>query len=763
GSGVEDVARSIGLSGLSPSTTYHYRVIAINSLGTSEGPERTFTTQEPTSTFALPDNRAFEMVSPPNKAGAPVEALTREGGLIVASENGNRLTYVVNGALGEDVQGNRSPEWQQIIATRGASAWSSQDVATPSSKAKGLAPGNAPEYQFFTPDLSVALVEPFEQQAEPPLVPGVTQATMYLRENASGSYQALVSEADTQAGTQFGARVHFVSATADLSHVVLTSSVALTGAESAPGLYEWSAGQLRFVSVLPGEIPATGLTELGFFGRVLAHAISDDGSRIIWTLKAENNGRGHLYMRESTRGETLQLDAAQGVVEPEKGSAQFQSASSDGSRVFFTDKQRLTPDSTAEPSGITPKLDLYECEIVEVAGKLTCNLTDLTVDHNESEHAAVQNFIFGTGEDASSAFLVAQGVLAGNENGQGETAINAKSNLYERHCDGSQWTTTFIATLSSEDSPQWEGGSTKANTAYLTARVSPNGRYLVFMSAAPITGYDNLDANPAAKGARDEEVFLYDSATASLRCVSCNPNGARPNGTLDTERAGEGVGLLVDRRLIWGREKQEHWLGGNIPGWTAQSLVSALYQSRYLSDEGRLYFNSPDNLVPAAANGKENVYEYEPSGVGSCQSSSGACVSLLSGGSSDRESAFLEATPDGSDVFFVGEAQLLPQDNDTAFDIYDARECTGASPCLTPPEPAPPGCSETETCRPAEAPQQIPGGPSGSAVFAGPGNAAPPPPAKAKQAVKDLKAGAKPLTRAQKLAAALKSCRKQHA
>jgi hypothetical protein len=79
--------------------------------------------------------------------------------------------------------------------------------------------------------------------------------------------------------------------------------------------------------------------------------------------------------------------------------------------------------------------------------------------------------------------------------------------------------------------------------------------------------------------------------------------------------------------------------------------------------------------------GVENAYEYEPSGVGSCQSPSGGCVSLLSSGSSSRESAFLEATPNGSDVFFLTAAQLVPQDTDTAFDIYDARVCTRQSPC----------------------------------------------------------------------------------
>jgi sugar lactone lactonase YvrE len=753
GAGEADVPQSLRIRGLAPGTTYYYRVLAINSLGTSEGAERTFTTQRPTPPFALTDSRAWEMVSPPDKQGAPVEALTREGGLILASEDGNRLTYVVDGALGEEVHGNRSPEWQQVLATRGAGGWSSQDIATPSSKAKGVTAGQAPEYQFFTPDLSVTLVEPAGQAPEPPLAPGVTQATMYLRDNATGNYLPLVTDANVTPGTVFGAQLHFVSATPDLSHVVIASKVALTGPSSAPGLYEWAGGKLQFISVLPGGA-AGHEPELGY-DHAPANSISSDGSRVIWTTSEENAHRGHLYMRDTVKGETARLDVAQGISESVgTGVAQFQSASSDGSRVFFTDKQRLTADSTADPT-FPGSADLYECDIVEENEKLACRLKDLTVDHNEGEHANVQGFLFGASEDGTSVYLVAQGVLASNENGNGEAAAFAKNNLYGLHFDGTEWTTTFIATLTTEDNLEWEGNKI-ANSAFLTARVSPSGRYLAFMSNGSPTGYDSVDASPEAKGARDEEVYLYDSAAASLRCVSCNPTGARPAGVLDTVESGEGLGLLVDRRKIWAGR----WLAGNIPGWTAQSLTSALFQSRYLSDEGRLYFNSPDTLVPAAANGKENVFEYEPSGVGSCESASGACVALLSSGASDKESAFIEATPSGSDAFFVTESKLLPQDTDTAFDIYDARVCTGASPCLTPPLLPSPGCATAGTCRPASPSQEAPGGPSGTATFSGQGNAAPPPPAK--QQVKGAKTGTKPLTRAQKLTSALKACKKQH-
>ncbi len=276
------------------------------------------------------------------------------------------------------------------------------------------------------------------------------------------------------------------------------------------------------------------------------------------------------------------------------------------------------------------------------------------------------------------------------------------------------------------------------------------------MSAASPTGYDNVDANPEANGARDEEVYLYDSDTASLTCVSCNPTGERPSGVLDTEHAEEGLGLLVDRRLVW----VGHRLAGNIPGWTAQNIESALYQSRYLSDQGRLFFDSPDDLVPQAANHEEDVYEYEPSGVGSCESATGGCVSLLSSGSSPRESAFLEATPSGDDVFFITDAQLLPQDTDTAFDIYDARVCTEISPCLTPPAPAPSECQTNPSCRPAQASQQAPLEASGSATMSGPGTVTQP----AQHESKAAKSTTKPkaLTRAQRLAKALEGCRKAH-
>ena len=66
---------------------------------------------------------------------------------------------------------------------------------------------------------------------------------------------------------------------------------------------------------------------------------------------------------------------------------------------------------------------------------------------------------------------------------------------------------------------------------------------------------------------------------------------------------------------------------GVVAGWLGVSGVDTggprmpSIGSRYLSNSGRLFFDSADALVPQDVNGKEDVYEYEPPGEGSCTES----------------------------------------------------------------------------------------------------------------------------------------------
>jgi hypothetical protein len=216
-------------------------------------------------------------------------------------------------------------------------------------------------------------------------------------------------------------------------------------------------------------------------------------------------------------------------------------------------------------------------------------------------------------------------------------------------------------------------------------------------------------------------------------------------------------GLTAGQRLWEG----SGWVAALLPATTAfNGAPESAYQGRYLSNEGRLFFNGLGALVPQDVNENWDVYEREPAGLGSCSSASSGfdsnssgCTELISSGSAPQESAFLDASESGGDVFFATGARLTPADIDANRDIYDAHICSGASPCIAQAPEVPPPCVNESSCRPAPAPQPPIFGPPASATFTGPGNLAQPP----APVVKPKKP-----TRAELLAKALKTCHKRY-
>ncbi|HEX8714372.1 MAG TPA: hypothetical protein VF706_02295, partial [Solirubrobacteraceae bacterium] len=692
---------TIEADGLSASTTYHFAAIASNVTGQVESTEEGTFKSLPANTLesVLADGRAWELVSPTDKRGVAVEPLSHEGGLIQSASDGKGMAFIAAAPIGsEEPEGNRAPEPTQLIATRRSPGnWSTHNLTTPNVEAQGIQANERREYEFFSSDLSLAAVFPYEALQSSQTTEPATGLPEYLRNTsctAAPCYTPLTSTSQAHPGSSpLGA------ATPDLKHVGLNTS---------EGLLEWSAeeahageGHVRKVSILPNGEAATGTLGFGEPSQAVfqgsRNTISQDGSRVVWTSAL--SGAIHVYQTEFKEGsvETIQVDEQnkeEGLA-PAKVPAQpvYETSSVNGDRLFFTDDQRLTANASLGTNPLEEKLeengeagDLYVFERSKSAGH---RLTDLTPDLNLGESSAVQPSIIGASEDGSYVYFVANGVLAeGALPGHciREGLRSTKCNLYEVHNNGGKWEKPrLIARLSNEDSPDW-GPIQPVRTQYkvdeLTARVSPNGRFLAFMSNQRLTGYNNRDVN---SGQPDEEVFLFDANSGSLVCASCNPTGAQPIGVHDVQESGEGRGLLVDRLGIWSTETEgsnDNWLAGSVPGWTNLDDRESFYQSRYLSDSGRLFFNSSDSLVKQDENnGKEDVYEYEPTGVGSCTSenTAGGCVSLVSSGKSDHESAFLDASEGGNDVFFLTSSSLIPSlDTDTAFDIYDARVCEGA-------------------------------------------------------------------------------------
>jgi hypothetical protein len=775
------------LQGLQAGTVYHFRFVGISErrpgvIETVEGADRTFTTQSELSS-GLPDGREWELVSPPDKHGALIEPLGSpnlgNGGVAQAAAAGGAITYVTNAPTEAQPQGYSNIV--QVFSTRGSESWESRDIATPHEVATGGSVGHGQEYRFFSEDLSLAVLQPFGAfiPASSPhaLAPGeASEQTPFLRTDfrdgsldepcESACYRPMVTGApgheNVPSGTAFGEEgrcppeTHcgpvFVGASPDSRHVLLNSAVALTSAPAPKGgLYEWSADapqadSLKLVGVLPnGEAAHEGiLGDFGFAGENARGAVSRDGSRVFFSVSGSGGEGNHLYMRENamqpqsplgSKGEctvaadacTVQLDAVQSSGMEGGATPEFQFAAQDGSRVFFTDGQALTSDSAKQG------YDLYECEIVEESGEPRCRLSDLT-PIGSGEPAEVQGRVTAASEDGSWVYFVAHGTLGGVAG-----AVAGADNLYVLH-DGAS--PSLVAVLSKADESDW------GDLVSLTARVSPDGRWLAFMSQRELTGDDTHDAT---SGLPDAEVYLYDGEAKKLVCASCDPTGARPI-------AGEGKLANADGGYPNGS------LAAVIPTWTPYTILRARYQSPYLSDGGRLFFNSNDALVPQDVNGTWDVYEYEPPGVPAGSRSqctqqsatfsthSGGCVGLISSGGSAEESAYLGASESGSEVFFLTTAKLAPSDFDASFDVYDAHECTDASPCFPAPVAQSPACTTADACRVAPAPQPSIFGSPASSTFSGAGNVT-------SSATGGGRGEPKSLTRARKLGRALRACR----
>jgi hypothetical protein len=257
-------------------------------------------------------------------------------------------------------------------------------------------------------------------------------------------------------------------------------------------------------------------------------------------------------------------------------------------------------------------------------------------------------------------------------------------------------------------------GDWQPGLATRTVQVTPDGHSLVFMSNEDLTGYDSYAGPPLYS--QLEEVYVYEAETGSLFCASCNKSGEAPQPN-----------SVAEKRVA-----------AYLPvSWDNTRLPSVI------SDDGsRVFFDSDQPLVPQDTNGEQGVYEWERDGSGNCRESDG-CVYLLSGGASKSSTFLIGSDSTGNNVFMVSRERFVPGPSNGAYDVYDAR--VGATP-VSPPECTGTGCQGLPTPPPTFATPP-------SVTFNGVGNF--PAPASVTPTVKQK---AKPLTRRQKLARALKAC-----
>ena len=513
-------------------------------------------------------------------------------------------------------------------------------------------------------------------------------------------------------GIPFAERAQFTGASADLSRVLIT--VAREGfywpgdttTVPSPSLYQYEGAgdtEPRLVGVRnEGLLDGTPhvneradlISRCGTFlgsteGRDTYDAISESGNTVFFTAAAcaQEPGEpevGELYARidaertvpisepslppgESCTGACATAPEAEGV---------FQGASADGSRVFFLTAQPLLDQDRDTTT------DLYEAQLED--GKLRW-LTLVSEGETRAETPEYDDPAPGQGagvlgvvrvsRDGSHVFFVAEGVLTRRPNGQGATPAAGERNLYV--FDALTGRTAFIVTLQSEareaaaktECAAQAGGERYACLQALAAlpvwapldvraaQATPDGRYLLFPSIAPLTPGDT--SGPLAP-----QLFRYDTLTETLTRVSVGHDGYSGDGNTTS---------ALDAPRI----------PSPYYAFTSEPTASALPLS--IADDGTVVFRSGAPLTPEATPGVPSVYEYTDGNV--YLISDGA--STVADAASESGALLPTISHDARDVLFATAAPLLPQDGNTQFDLYDARAEGGFPPATGPPEPGP--------------------------------------------------------------------------
>jgi hypothetical protein len=754
---------SFSVTGLTPATSYLWRVTAKNEGGSAVPGESHFATRAlatgpltdcPNEPFRvgfaanLPDCRAYEQATPTDKNGIPVQGLA--DWLIASSDSSTpRVSFFASAATGIPASGGGRQEFTPMLSSRNTDSWSTQKLFPPETAQARVA--------FLvgeSENLGYALVEARSN----PQINNPATVALYLIDTTTESVLQIASiEGETAAYAFAGDAV-----ADDGSYAFFESSnpVASTSG-AAPGvsnLYRWdrATDAVALVSKLPASEKGGAAPSSGSFGGAYSwypehspwiggatngqyvqaiHAVGPGGGQIYFTAaETGESDSGQIYLRRGLDGSTPTTvgvsKANEGVVDPVIENeylgvpfpAAFQEATPDGARAFFTSAQKLTTDAATGANDEGNDLYLYDANadpshpLVDVTGGL---------ETPQSPRGAQVEGLLGINTAGTIGYFVGLGAVA-----TGATPGEPNIYRFEEGVSG-KFRLTFVATLSTSNYRENDEGNFSDGTYHnrspessfnflgKTSRVSQSGEDLLFSSVADLTGYDNGGCGTTEPYESPcSEIYLYSQQSKEVICISCDPTG----------EAAIGPAVLTATFLNV----------GTLQSPAGQPPIS--HMTRNLSSDGdRIFFQTPDPLAPGDDNTSScryllhhegvpralatctDTYEWEAPGTpgGSCTKAevNGGCLYLLSSGTSGDAADFVDASPDGSNVFIATSSPLVPTDRDQLYDLYDVRVGGGLAAQFT--QPAAP--CEGEGCKsPALQPNASVS--AGTSSFVGPGN-----------------------------------------
>jgi hypothetical protein len=336
---------------------------------------------------------------------------------------------------------------------------------------------------------------------------------------------------------------------------------------------------------------------------------------------------------------TMRVDDAVSYDITEGFRAEFTGMTPDGTRVFFTSDEQVTPDDTDNSVDLFMWSEESE-EVTRVSAGVggTGNSDGCKTSWSPSGcDVQMPPMVIDTlSETPGEIFTPDNWITASGdvyfyspEQLDGTNGFGNERNLFVYHNGEVEYVATF-----NEGRPAFR------------LQVTPDGNRAAILTSTQLTAYES-------KGFR--EMYTFDPDTGKIVCVSCSPTGAAPT-----------------------------------------SDVGAAENGLFMSDDGRTFFSTKDALVPFDSNGLRDVYEYVDgrpqlisAGTGSQDTWGGGLLIY------PPMSIGLEGVShDGVDVYFSTFDTLVPQDQNGEFiKFYDARSGGGF-----PFEEARPPCKAADEC-----------------------------------------------------------------
>jgi hypothetical protein len=547
--GGKTVAVEASPVGLAPSTDYHYRLVASNAKGSSEGADQTFRTVA-ISDPALPDGRGYEMVSPVAKNGYPAGAFKAGPAFALASDDGNSVIFWSGmGPIGPSDTGY--PAF--TVGKRDAAGWGMHS-ALPRAQLINTIDSQPTALQIST-DFSRVMFQSSVAYSAADAGPGGYRVGIYAATLGQPAEWLSRPEAPlTPAPGLQRSDIVPLGGSPDFSTVYFTYHGILLDEDAARlpafeaglspgGLYRYTGGHLSAVGRLPdGTLDPDGAVAIGRPGPgirptpdVPAGQVSADGSRLFFVSPdpGTNSGRpSQLYVQTGDSSVLVSRDSsgqpsATGVIPMDTGSSTYKvqgRASENGRYVVFESTDALTADAPADASVKAYRFDVEAGALSYLAGV-------------EGPVGLVTND--GTG-------------VAFTENNRNTVKL---------------WDHGTVRTMLEGTDAFYTGGF----------RVNDDGTVYAFFTTARVSGLNT---------GVDQNIFRYSTNSGVATCLSCPTDGSTPSGgahfsVLDTE------------------------------AFVATSLEGEVQGAHGMSSDGsRFFFDAQSALVAQDSNGVRDVYEW---------------------------------------------------------------------------------------------------------------------------------------------------------